>query len=123
MGLEAMPRYDSSRPLENFLYTHISNRLKNLKRDKYFRPGPSDHIQRRKKNILDAGALSEGGVLHEGGPDIDAILDSRDLINKIEGALPAKYRADFLRLMAGAKVAPKKKQELISIIRGILENE
>lgn len=36
-GLEALPRYDPSRPLENFLYTHIRNRLINFKRDKYHR--------------------------------------------------------------------------------------
>ena len=39
-GLEALPRYDPSRPLENFLYTHIKNRLINFKRDKYHRTDP-----------------------------------------------------------------------------------
>ena len=39
-GLEALPRYDPSRPLENFLYTHIRNRLINFKRDKYHRTDP-----------------------------------------------------------------------------------
>jgi DNA-directed RNA polymerase specialized sigma24 family protein len=39
-GLEALPRYDPNRPLENFLYTHIKNRLINFKRDKYHRTDP-----------------------------------------------------------------------------------
>jgi len=39
-GLEALPRYDPGRPLENFLYTHIKNRLINFKRDKYHRTDP-----------------------------------------------------------------------------------
>lgn len=30
--------YDSSRPLENFLWTHVRNRLFNMKRNKYERP-------------------------------------------------------------------------------------
>jgi len=40
MCLDALDRYDRSvGPLENYLVKHVSNRLKNLKRDKYFRPG------------------------------------------------------------------------------------
>ena len=35
--IEAMPRYDGERPLENFLYIHAHNRLYNLKRNKYMR--------------------------------------------------------------------------------------
>ena len=37
-ALEGLERYDSSRPLENFLWTHVRNRLFNFKRDNYFRP-------------------------------------------------------------------------------------
>lgn len=36
-AIEAMPKYDSSRPLENFLWKHVKNRLCNYKRDKYER--------------------------------------------------------------------------------------
>jgi hypothetical protein len=36
-AIDGLERYDSSRPLNNFLWTHIKNRLCNLKRDKYFR--------------------------------------------------------------------------------------
>lgn len=35
--IDGLERYDGKRPLENFLYIHIRNRLKNLKRDKYSR--------------------------------------------------------------------------------------
>ena len=37
-ALEGLKRYDSSRPLENFLWTHVRNRLFNYKRDHYQRP-------------------------------------------------------------------------------------
>jgi DNA-directed RNA polymerase specialized sigma subunit len=37
-ALEALDKYDKSRPLENFLWTHIRNRLFNFKRDNYQRP-------------------------------------------------------------------------------------
>lgn len=39
-ALDALDRYDSSRPLPNFLYVHIRNRLMNLKRNNYTRINP-----------------------------------------------------------------------------------
>ena len=37
IGMEALDRYDEKRPLENFLFVHIKNRLKNFNRDNYIR--------------------------------------------------------------------------------------
>jgi hypothetical protein len=37
-ALECLDKYDKSRPLENFLWTHVRNRLFNYKRDNYQRP-------------------------------------------------------------------------------------
>lgn len=37
-ALEGLEKYDNSRPLENFLWTHVRNRLFNFKRDNYQRP-------------------------------------------------------------------------------------
>ena len=37
-AIQGLDNYDPSKPLENFLWTHIRNRLFNFKRDKYQRP-------------------------------------------------------------------------------------
>lgn len=37
-AIEGLKNYDSSRPLENFLWTHVRNRLFNYKRNNYQRP-------------------------------------------------------------------------------------
>lgn len=37
-ALEGLKNYDTSKPLENFLWTHVRNRLFNYKRDNYQRP-------------------------------------------------------------------------------------
>jgi hypothetical protein len=37
-AIEGLENYDNKRPLENFLWTHVRNRLFNFKRDNYFRP-------------------------------------------------------------------------------------
>jgi DNA-directed RNA polymerase specialized sigma24 family protein len=42
-ALEGLANYDHSRPLENFLWTHVRNRLFNYKRDNYQRPDKPCH--------------------------------------------------------------------------------
>lgn len=37
-AIEGLEKYDHERPLENFLWTHVRNRLFNYKRDNYQRP-------------------------------------------------------------------------------------
>jgi len=37
-AIEGLEKYDSSKPLENFLWTHLRNRLFNFKRDNFKRP-------------------------------------------------------------------------------------
>jgi hypothetical protein len=37
-ALEGLKNYDTTKPLENFLWTHVRNRLFNYKRDNYQRP-------------------------------------------------------------------------------------
>jgi hypothetical protein len=37
-AIEGLEKYDNSRPLENFLWTHVRNRLFNYKRNNYQRP-------------------------------------------------------------------------------------
>lgn len=37
-AIQGMDNYDESRPLENFLWTHVRNRLFNFKRDNFERP-------------------------------------------------------------------------------------
>lgn len=37
-AIEGLEKYDYERPLENFLWTHVRNRLYNFKRDNYQRP-------------------------------------------------------------------------------------
>lgn len=54
MCLDAMDRYDVDMgPVENFLVVHVTNRLKNLKRDKYFRPGDDITTSGLARNRMD----------------------------------------------------------------------
>lgn len=64
MCLEALERYNPEiGPIENYLVRHVTNRLKNLKRDKYFRPGSdvsSSGFARTRMNLVNA--LPLGGA-------------------------------------------------------------
>lgn len=70
MCLEAMDSYDSEKgPIENFLVTHVTNRLKNLMRDKYFRPGsdlPTSGLARVKMNLVNALPLDGSDIAEQG---------------------------------------------------------
>ena len=70
MCLEALDRYDPNiGPIENYLVRHVTNRLKNLKRDKYFRPGsdiPTSGLARTRMNLINALPLDGGDIAVQG---------------------------------------------------------
>lgn len=66
MCLDAMDRYDpATGQIENFLVTHVTNRLKNLRRDKYFRPGDdivTSGLARNRMDLVNALPLDSDGM-------------------------------------------------------------
>jgi hypothetical protein len=68
--LEALQRYDPKiGPIENYLVRHVSNRIKNLRRDKYFRPGsdlPSSGLALTRMNLVNALPLDNGDIAENG---------------------------------------------------------
>lgn len=70
MCLDAMKRYDPAiGPIENYLVRHVTNRLNNLKRDNYFRPGsdaPSSGLARTRMNLVNALSLGGGDIAEQG---------------------------------------------------------
>jgi DNA-directed RNA polymerase specialized sigma24 family protein len=120
MALDGLKRYDGVRPLENFLYTHVNNRLKNFKRDNFYRitTGNAERAQQAKKDLFAASVSNDPIVCVE--EDLSNSIDTKEAIEKIDRLLPAKYRADYLKMTAGAKVSKKKKMEIYSLIQGIV---
>ena len=120
--MEALERYDERKPLENFLFVHIANRLKNFKRDNYFRQdeGKAEKVQNRKKNLLEPANLENFSVAHEGKDFLSKISDA-EMLDLIKRRIPADMRADYLRMCAGVSISKNRKLEIESIIRGIVE--
>lgn len=145
-GLEALPRYDPSRPLENFLYSHIKNRLINFKRDKYHRTDPpckicaehgkhpdgstcQKYLAWKKRNAskqnlmrpLDIQTLSdenERSVRHNHNIIDEATLAEARAV--IDNNLSVELRSIYLRIKAGESVTKAKRVKLENALRDLI---
>ena len=124
MGVEALSRYDSSKPLENFMYAHINNRLKNFKRDNYYRfdYGNAQKIQDRKKNILEPMDIA---ALYSLSTDDETVGNAHitEMIELIDRKLPSELRGDYLRLQTNAPLPKGRKALIIDVIEQIINGE
>lgn len=118
MGYDALTRWDKVRPLENFVYTHINNRLKTFKRDNYYRlnAGTAEPIQQAKKNIMDPISIDKVNP-YKDAPDED-MIEARLFIDDF---LPACVRKDFLRMCAGVKISKPVKARVLLILKSLME--
>ena len=121
MGIDGLDKYDSSRPLANFMFTHISNRLKNFKRDNYFRLdiGTAQTIQVRKKNILEAIDIENMHSVSLSST-IPEDVSTNEILEIIDKQLPAEFRKDYLKLRTNAQLSKSRKAQLIEVIREII---
>jgi len=142
-GLEAMARYDESRPLENFLYSHIKNRLINFKRDKFHRSDPPCKIcheqghhgdgeycnkykawkkrNSSKQNLMrpyDISNVSDSSIEKESSIFNDAA--TREMLEIIDERLPVELRQAYLQLRSGVSISKTKKKQLEIHIKDIL---
>lgn len=146
-ALEGLEKYDHSRPLENFLWTHVRNRLFNYKRDNYQRPdkpcltcplyNPKNTDGKDCKEFNDKFNChayrswfnrnnNKKGIIQPSYIDnIDPAnnkdfvdnISDQELIDFIEENLPVKYRSTYLKLKHGQKVIKNDKVKLQNFIK------
>lgn len=114
--MDALERYDTNRPLENFLSVHLSNRLKNFVRDNFFVKDDED-----KKKVLAPKQLPHDDQILDREKNIDNILDTKDMKSVIDKFLPVELRADYLKLVSDSYIPKKRKTYLLEMIREILQ--
>lgn len=132
MCLEALKRYDPMiGPIENYLVRHVTNRLKNLKRDSYFRPGfdaSSSGLARTRMNLVNAlplggGDIAEQGILLGSTPvnidPIDYLLCNETLIY-IRERLPEHLSESFEDLISNNHVRTPVIEEVRTQVAEIL---
>jgi DNA-directed RNA polymerase specialized sigma24 family protein len=116
--MDALERYDSNRPLENFLAVHLSNRLKNFVRDNFYTKGEEE-----KKRVLKPSSLSYEDYIPFSDQCSDDQIDASSLRNIIDNKLPSEYRADYLKLINDVYVPKKRREEIILLIKELLDEE
>lgn len=117
MGIDAYNRWDKKRPFENFVARHISNRLKTLKRDKFYRSSGPDKIsnaQAIKKSIVQPERI---------GLELKKSKDEPEQFpwDEIDLIIPFSLRKDYLRLRAGVKISSSVKNSIMLIIKNYVE--
>ena len=133
MCLEALNRYDPTiGPIENYLVRHVTNRLKNLKRDKYFRPGSdisTSGLARTRMNLVNALPLGCGNIMEQGvllcsaSISVDPInyLLCDETLLYIRQRLPKKLRESFEELIGNNQVRSPLIKEIRQEIAEILD--
>lgn len=147
-GMNVMKHYDEGRPLENFLYKHIKNRLINLKRDKYCRPKPpcltcAENIEgcdngqpcarylkwlkrnQAKKHLLAPLDIENISNERESNTRIESSVledvERDELLQLIDIKLPVELRSNYLQMRAGAKLPKGKREEVEQAVLNILK--
>ena len=122
IGLAGLSKYDQARPLENFMYVHINNRLKTFKRDNYYRleHGAAEKIQKSKKDILEPLDIHE--LYHIAtGDTISEDAELSEVLERIDEELPSGMRGDYLKLKNNATLPKSRKAKVVAFIQEIIE--
>ncbi|MHA2389138.1 MAG: hypothetical protein ACXACW_10510 [Candidatus Hodarchaeales archaeon] len=124
--LDALKNYDNNRPLENFLSKHLSNRLKDLKRNKYFRHNVvnENHIKlnQAKKNLMDLKQFCQIAEYDHPSEEVDLEdkLSTSEALEKIMNEMSPSLRNDFLRMSHGVSISQSRKKTVLDKIMEIL---
>jgi DNA-directed RNA polymerase specialized sigma24 family protein len=127
LALDGLKRYDGKRPLENFLYIHLKNRLFNFKRDNYIRlttckyctDKTCSRCERRTKNNLAKQNLAYSIEFNHSKTDTSYDLSEMELAeckDLIDRTMPLEYRADYIRMINGVPVNKERKQIITKFI-------
>lgn len=113
--LEALEKYDESRPLENFLSFILPGRLINVIRNNHFLKGSKED----KKRVAMPGQLSNEECTHYYESFMLDDLDIYQLFNIVDDNMPYEHRQDYLKLLNGVHIDKKSREQVTEIIRDI----
>ncbi len=115
---------------ENFLAVHVSNRLKNFKRDNFFRPDyvpPSGKItndNNTKRFLMEPLDIDNIRDEHErnmrGDDNIVDELAKKELMGIVDAYLDMSLRSDYLRILHGVYVPKPRREQIYEAIMQIL---
>ena len=136
-----------TRPLTNFLYSHMRNRTINFYRDRCRRsdppckschkslPGQTEHEDRQycskyeawlKRNMAKANLLSPLDITDHQARGLarenqEAEVETEEILRVIDIKLPASMRGDYLRLRDGQTLPKVRREEIENAVREIIK--
>ena len=131
--LDALERYNPSfGKLENYLNSHVSNRIKNLKRDRYFRPEVNEvnkHRTQTRINLVNAIPIDDISneenlnFISSASPENDPFeeLKCENLREFIIDKLPVYLVEPFNKLVSGQKIKGCHLKEIRFIVSKIMD--
>ena len=118
--MDALERYDESRPLENFLSVNLSNRLKNFVRDNYFTKVEA----MTKGQIIRPAQLDYEHIIceeyHETDDENYSALDYKQMAEVISQNIDPSLRLDYLKMINEVYISRNKRKEIMGAIYNIL---
>lgn len=149
-ALEGLENYDNKRPLENFLWTHVRNRLFNYKRDNYQRPNKPCYScplfknsictkysnkddcdlyrnwserNQTKKNLMYLTTIDEikdYGNIFSNNLLTDDFIENKEIISYIEKHINGEHRTLYLKIKNGNKINKVDINKVIEKIKEIM---
>lgn len=146
LGLEALAKYDFTRPLGGFLYIDIRNRILNLKRKVVTRTDPpclschesidgktkhSDgrycgkykswkHINSSKRGLAEPQELDTGSLSCP--VDMEGDIEIADFLKRIDTVLPIELRSTYLKMRAGESVDENKQRQVEDLVKELMND-
>lgn len=141
IGIQALPNYNSKlSALETFLYTHIRNRLRTLKRDKFERKSPpcvqcnynkcdqdtciklQNWVDRNdaKRTLTESSIKDITWETADEQDNVTNLFIRDEVINFLDQHMPIGLRADYLRLLDGAYVPKSRRLTVYNVARELL---
>ena len=114
MCMEAIPRYDGQRPLENFLSVHVSNRMKNFLRDNV------KVKDQAKYRVANPDQLAHD-IEHTYNEDIYDRMDYKNMAAIVDENIPSSMRMDYLKMVSNFYVPKNRREEIIIFIEDLLK--
>jgi len=117
--MDALDRFDATRPLENFLSVNLSNRLKNFVRDNHvYKDDNSDRVK-----IIQPGQLENDNlIMDRRDEEHPSSLDYKEMSKLIDKKLPASMRADYLKMQTDVYISKNRRDEIVGEIKEILRD-
>ena len=114
MCMEALPRYDSTRPLENFLSVHVSNRMKNFLRDNV-------KIKDEKKHKIVKPSQLTHDIERSCENNVEERMDYKEMSTIVDENMPAAMRMDYLKMVNEFYVPKHRRKEIVEFIEDLLK--